>query len=243
MIAEISKKCRLMLAILCLIVSSLTPMAASLDRNMDRPGSDFRNFDLTDPDPDLCASACDSDPECKSFSYNPPGMSGPNAMCWLKNRVPELVNATGVVSGVKNESMGKIVSRLRKLADSATLSKTKPVSPNDGQPESTPANAVMKWNLCANAFCPEVVDPRVHGYAEMSFPMVFLDDGTWGELKAINHDSLAKLRGTWKRDGDDFWMHDDKLGRDYHASWSEEEMRGRWTSHDGDGCWYMDRIT
>jgi len=87
-------------------------LATSLDINMDRPGSDYRNFDLASADPNMCAAACQDDPGCQAFSYNPPGMSGPNAKCWLKNGVPAKVAADGVVSGVKGGSAVSTTSQI-----------------------------------------------------------------------------------------------------------------------------------
>jgi hypothetical protein len=216
-----------------------------LDRNLDRPGSDYNNFDLTCPDPYLCELACDGDPNCRAFSYNPPGMSGPNAKCWLKNNVPPIRNATGVVSGVKDASIdkGDQGHQLNKLANSATIKRVRSARTNDDKVEQTPVKAVMKWDFCSNAFCPEVIDPRVQGYAEISFPIVFMDDGTWGTLSQKSDDWPSKIEGNWERNGEEFSLRDDIRKRDYYASWSEEEMSGRWSGEGKDGCWYLTRIS
>ena len=103
MIFEASKKAIFLLASLCICFCSIEP-TVSLNKNIDRPGSDYASLDLESADPILCADACERDPECQAFSYNPPGMSGTKAKCWLKNEVPDMVNATGVISGVKEES-------------------------------------------------------------------------------------------------------------------------------------------
>jgi PAN domain len=60
-----------------------------LESNIDRPGSDYNNFDLTSAEPNLCKSACERDgPKCNAWTFVRPGVQGPNARCWLKNSVP-----------------------------------------------------------------------------------------------------------------------------------------------------------
>lgn len=67
----------------------------------DRPGRDYRNFDLDHPNPGLCAQACAEDDRCEAYTYVSPGRQGPNARCWLKNQVPGSRSQSGLVSGVK----------------------------------------------------------------------------------------------------------------------------------------------
>lgn len=69
--------------------------------NVDRPGNDYRNFDLPAPQPDICRNACFNDPTCVAFTYVNPGVQGPNARCWLKNTVPPPSPNSCCVSGVK----------------------------------------------------------------------------------------------------------------------------------------------
>jgi hypothetical protein len=83
-----------------------TPPATAADRGMfeydtDRPGSDYRSFDLTGPDPRLCAAQCMQEAECAAWTYVKPGVQGPSPRCWLKDRVPQAVAAEFAVSGVK----------------------------------------------------------------------------------------------------------------------------------------------
>ena len=75
-----------------------------LEYGLDRPGMDYKNFDLTSSDPDLCRFACENDPVCKAFTFVRPGFQGPNPRCWLKNNVPAPVQHEGCVSWVKNVS-------------------------------------------------------------------------------------------------------------------------------------------
>lgn len=77
---------------------------------VDRPGSDYRNFDLTRPDPALCRTACESDqPKCRAFTYVHPGVQGPKARCWLKSTVPTARKNANVVSGIVLNFFGSVL--------------------------------------------------------------------------------------------------------------------------------------
>ena|GEM_PF-2245129 len=74
-----------------------------MENDIDRPGNDYRNFDLSSPDPALCKQACDDDLNCKAFTYVKPGFQGSSARCWLKNAIPSAVPSSCCISGVKEE--------------------------------------------------------------------------------------------------------------------------------------------
>jgi hypothetical protein len=74
--------------------------------NVNRPGSDFSNFDLPEPRPHLCKEACMRDSRCLAFTNVNPNVQGPNARCWLKNAVPNPVADSCCSSGVKGERGG-----------------------------------------------------------------------------------------------------------------------------------------
>ena len=68
--------------------------ADQLEYNTDRPGSDYRNFDLPngagrDAGLKQCLVECEGDDQCVAFTYVRAGLQGPNPRCWLKDRVPE----------------------------------------------------------------------------------------------------------------------------------------------------------
>jgi hypothetical protein len=68
---------------------------------MNRPGSDFKNYN---PQPDswkTCEAACAFNEICSSWTYVRPGTQGPSGHCWLKNRVARPVPDANMVSGVK----------------------------------------------------------------------------------------------------------------------------------------------
>jgi 1-phosphatidylinositol phosphodiesterase len=74
---------------------------AGLELNVDRPGYDFQNFDLSQPRPELCREACLREGQCRAFTYVNPGFQGPNARCWLKMSVPQATPSNCCISGVK----------------------------------------------------------------------------------------------------------------------------------------------
>jgi hypothetical protein len=81
---------------------SLATMASDgLEYDVDRPGSDFQNFDLQAANPALCRDACLADGRCVAFTYVRPGIQGPNARCWLKNAMPNATSNACCISGVR----------------------------------------------------------------------------------------------------------------------------------------------
>jgi len=78
--------------------------ASNLEWNVDRPGGDYRSFDLPAPSPGECQAACMNEAPCMAFTYVNPGAQGPNARCLLKSAVPAPVAQTCCVSGTKYEN-------------------------------------------------------------------------------------------------------------------------------------------
>jgi hypothetical protein len=66
---------------------------------INRPGSDFKNFDTNGWK--TCESACAQNEICASWTYVRPGIQGPSGRCWLKNRVARPAADPNMVSGVK----------------------------------------------------------------------------------------------------------------------------------------------
>ena len=69
--------------------------------NIDRPGGDYRNFDLPAANPNLCKIACDGDGLCQAWTFVRPGVQGPRARCWLKFVVPAASTNNCCTSGVR----------------------------------------------------------------------------------------------------------------------------------------------
>ena len=105
-IAKVVLLCSFLLSCAPVMQGPVTPGQSGgtmgpMEYNMDRMGSDYSNFDLSRPDPQLCQDACQNDPNCVAWTYVKPGFQGPNPRCWLKNAVPQLTPNPFCVSGVK----------------------------------------------------------------------------------------------------------------------------------------------
>ncbi len=105
------------LAILCAVgffcLFSLTGIEATsvqvqhFEQNTNRPGNDYRNFDLEQPGPGSlwgaatnCQLTCQNDPRCRVWTYVKPGVQGPKARCWLKDAIPAARANNCCASGV-----------------------------------------------------------------------------------------------------------------------------------------------
>lgn len=71
----------------------------SAEDRIDRPGSDFRNFE-TDSWKN-CEAACEGEQTCAAWTYARPGAHGLRGLCWLKTGVPHPVSNQNTISGVK----------------------------------------------------------------------------------------------------------------------------------------------
>ena len=74
---------------------------ASAQAGYDRPGADYASAPVTSGDPAVCATRCERDSRCRSWSFAYPPDSGGPAMCWLKRDVPSRVQSNCCVSGVR----------------------------------------------------------------------------------------------------------------------------------------------
>lgn len=90
-----------MIALITLLIGlQLSGAAAqSFEPNVDRPGMDYRSFELANPNPLLCQQQCFNEPVCRAWTYVRPGVQGPRARCWLKERVPEPTPSDCCISG------------------------------------------------------------------------------------------------------------------------------------------------
>ena len=96
---------RLSLLVAALVFSGFTGITAfaqvNLEPNTNRPGLDYKDFDLPDPAREPCQEACAADPNCRAYTYVKPGVQGAKAHCWLKSGVPPPVKDSCCTSGVK----------------------------------------------------------------------------------------------------------------------------------------------
>jgi hypothetical protein len=69
--------------------------------NTNLIGSDYRNFVLGSDNWSPCQSACRADSQCLAWTAVHPGVQGPNAHCWLKNKIPKPTANQCCTSGVE----------------------------------------------------------------------------------------------------------------------------------------------
>jgi uncharacterized caspase-like protein len=81
-----------------------------MELNTDRPGFDYRNFDLTAPDAGLCRAQCEAEAQCLSWTYVAPGVQGAYARCWLKKAVPQQTANGCCISGIKRLGQPRVAS-------------------------------------------------------------------------------------------------------------------------------------
>jgi hypothetical protein len=101
---------------------AVPPPAGTFEVNHNRPGMDYKNFLMTALDPRLCQQACQSDSQCRAWTYVNPGKlnQGANARCWLKKGVPPSTPSDCCTSGAKPEAPP---------ASPDASAETKPVTP------------------------------------------------------------------------------------------------------------------
>jgi hypothetical protein len=76
--------------------------SAALEVNIDRPGGDYRSFELASGRPEECRDTCMTEPQCAAFTFMNPGVQGPGARCWLKSTVRNPAPNACCISGVKS---------------------------------------------------------------------------------------------------------------------------------------------
>jgi hypothetical protein len=96
-----------------LVVVVLMSPFARAQIGYDRPGGDYTSFSIRSGDPATCAGRCDRDPRCRAWAFAYPTISGPNAICWLKNRVTRRVEAPCCAAGVRGS--GVVAPRVGRL--------------------------------------------------------------------------------------------------------------------------------
>jgi hypothetical protein len=79
------------------------PRIANYMKDVDLPGSDYRNFETTKRGDAECGQACfDDSASCKAWTWTRPGVQAANGKCWLKDAVPTPVANNCCVSGLRS---------------------------------------------------------------------------------------------------------------------------------------------
>ncbi len=120
----------------CAVIFFVHVQGLAYEPDTDRPGMDYKNYELSIADWTFCKSSCDSDPKCKAWTYVKP-TGGGKAHCWLKNGIPEKKPDKCCISGVK---MSKIIKPLIKRT-----TKIEVTSPYEGAVCAINIICPIKW--------------------------------------------------------------------------------------------------
>jgi PAN domain-containing protein len=78
----------------------------TIERNIDRPGRDFRNTPAGSAAD--CSFACQAENQCRAYTFVKPSAQDPFGRCFLKNAVPKFVRNNCCSSGVRKAVPGPI---------------------------------------------------------------------------------------------------------------------------------------
>ena len=78
----------------------------TFERNIDRPGSDFRN--TASPGANECSFACQLENQCRAWTFVRPGVQGPSGRCFLKTNVPRARRNNCCTSGARKGAPGRL---------------------------------------------------------------------------------------------------------------------------------------
>jgi len=73
----------------------------SIEQETDRPGKDYKSFDVPSSDVRKCKEPCARDKNCKAYTFVKAGVPGRLARCYLKSSVPDARRNSCCISGVK----------------------------------------------------------------------------------------------------------------------------------------------
>lgn len=116
--------------------------AIAAEFGTDRPGLDYRNFDLSRPDHGLCEQACAADRKCRAWTYVRPGIRGTSAHCRLKFAVPKASRSGCCVSG---QSEAKPVLNITGEVQRLLAALGYDPGPADGRLGSRTRDAIMRF--------------------------------------------------------------------------------------------------
>jgi hypothetical protein len=92
-------------AVLIAAAAAVVASIAWAQSGFDRPGGDYASAPVASGDPAVCATRCEHDKGCRSWSFSYPAASGGPAMCWLKHDVVPRAPSDCCVSGVRGGSV------------------------------------------------------------------------------------------------------------------------------------------
>jgi hypothetical protein len=97
------------LIVVVAVVASITAglVGASAQSGYDRPGGDYAHAPVATGDPAVCATRCEHDRNCRSWSFSYPPAGGGPATCSLKREVRRPVPSSCCVSGVRGAGVSE----------------------------------------------------------------------------------------------------------------------------------------
>ncbi len=133
----------------CLVVAVFSLISAnptdSAEREVgtDRPGLNYRDFDVAAPLPDRCEAACNEDNRCRAWTFAWPGKKGLKAHCFLKSGLPPKKADNCCISGIKTKSAGPTEKQPETKTSVAPPSFPSP--PTETSPEENLSEACQQY--------------------------------------------------------------------------------------------------
>jgi hypothetical protein len=125
-----------------LLLAGLGSVAFGAEMDSDRPGRDYRNFELSKPDHARCEAACAAESACRAWTYVRPGLQGLKARCWLKSQIPPPTPSRCCVSGIRTvERTANIARQVQRLLSNLGY---RP-GPIDGRPGTLTHDAIRQF--------------------------------------------------------------------------------------------------
>lgn len=106
-----ARSCAVTICAAVAIILIFAGVSHAIEYGVDRPGRDYRSFNLSTPNPALCENQCAAEGQCVAWTYVNPGIQGAQARCWLKSSVPPPVQNNCCASGVKQAAAPGQASR------------------------------------------------------------------------------------------------------------------------------------
>jgi PAN domain len=102
-------------------------LSPGMEGDTNRPGLDYRNFDAGTAA--QCQTTCNTEAQCKAWTWVKPGAQSQNGHCWLKNGVPGVAKSDCCVSGLRtvvssNTPMSKSVDQVNSSPLSGKINKS-----------------------------------------------------------------------------------------------------------------------
>ena len=156
----------------------------NFEYGVDRPGGDYRNFELQFDAPGLCAGQCAQEAQCRAWTYVKPGVQGPKARCWLKNVVPPPVQgATFAISGLRGTTAQPPVPPPTRVAGFVGCFKDTSDFDLKGHLERSAQNSPQR--------CISVCQAKGFAYAGVQYGESCLCGNSYGKYGAANNCNMA----------------------------------------------------